>query len=263
MYVHISIKLVDVHHILLKDQKVTTPRCPPKRLDIADRQSIGYTWAKTNSLQVFQMSFGCEKNFNWANLSRFRWVFCWSCYVSFRLAQSQGAVLVSQPLQLNCTWQSCVRHQPYPGCDPTHAIINDGSASKKRILFQLQKASTIFQPLKSNDGSFQQSMMVHFPPLKASTIFEAAQFQNTTSFQRFGVDKGWNRIFIQICSTRNKSSWRFMAVQLYILKPAYYEYLWHTYFWLTTSHCQLLSKNSSPPSTMKFHHQFILSHRQN
>lgn len=144
-----------------------TPRCHPKRLDIADRQSIGYTWAKTNSLQVFQISVGVKKTSTRQTFPVSVGFFCWSCYVSFRLAQSQGAVLVSQPLQLNCTWQSCVRHQPYPGCDPTHAIINDGSASKKRILFQLRK---------------------RFPHWKLLLFSNLLNFR-TRLFQRFCVEK--------------------------------------------------------------------------
>ena len=133
---------------------------------------------------------GVKKTSTGQTFSRFRGVFCcWSCYVSFRLAQSQGAVLVSQPLQLNCTWQSCLRHQPYPVCHPTHA--------NNQWWFSKQEEDIV-------------STSKTFPPLKASTIFEPAGFR-TRLRQRFGVDKGWIEFSSGFVQTRNKSwdySWQ-------------------------------------------------------
>ena len=174
IYVYIHIKLIDIHNILLKDQNVT-PKMPPPNLDIADRQSIGYTWAQTNSMR-FSRFPSVWKKFNWANLSRFRVFFVVEVGVSFRLAQSQGAVLVSQPLQLNCTWQSCVRHQPYPPWP---------NPCNSQWWFSKQEEDIV-------------STSKTFPPLKASIYYFRTCPISEHDFSRIlGCWQGWIK-FIQI-----------------------------------------------------------------
>ena len=178
MYIYIYIKPIDVHHILLKDQKVTTPRCPPKRLDIADRQSIGYTWAKTNSLRFSRFPTGVKKTSTGQTLSRFRWFFLLKLLRKFPAGTVTGcslgfaALAIELHLAIMCSSPTISRLWPNP--------------RNNQWWFSKQEEDIV-------------STSKTFPPLKASTIFEAAQFQNTTPPEIWCWQR-LNRIFIQICS---------------------------------------------------------------